>query len=115
MAMSIVTFLPLRTGTQLSDLGTDAWLSFGAIAALALGRCIAVWVPRSAEDVTSFSSFAWSLLLMFGLSAATALFVVGQYIPSAISVALIVLICIGLKILGRGRDSVADLNDYEIE
>lgn len=115
VAMSIVTFLPLRTGTQLSDLGTDAWLSFGAIAALALGRCIAVWVPRSAEDVTSFSSFAWSLLLMFGLSAATALFVVGQYIPSAISVALIVLICIGLKILGRGRDSVADLNDYEIE
>ena len=115
VAMSIVTFLPLRTGTQLSDLGTDAWLSFGAIAALALGRCIAVWVPRSAEDVTSFSSFAWSLLLMFGLSAATALFVVGQYVPAAISVALIVLICIGLKILGRGRDSVADLGDYEIE
>lgn len=115
VAMSIVTFLPLRTGTQLSDLGTDAWLSFGAIAALALGRCIAVWVPRSAEDVTSFSSFAWSLLLMFGLSAATALFVVGQYVPAAISVALIVLICIGLKILGRGRDSVADLDDYEIE
>lgn len=115
VAMSIVTFLPLRTGTQLSDLGTDAWLSLGAIAALALGRCIAVWVPRSAEDVTSFSSFAWSLLLMFGLSAATALFVVGQYIPAAISVALIVLICIGLKILGRGRDSVADLDDYEIE
>ena len=115
VAMSIVTFLPLRTGTQLSDLGTDAWLSLGAIAALALGRCIAVWVPRSAEDVTSFSSFTWSLLLMFGLSAATALFVVGQYIPAAISVALIVLICIGLKILGRGRDSVADLDDYEIE
>lgn len=115
VAMSVVTFLPLRTGTQLSDLGTDAWLSLGAIAALALGRCIAVWVPRSAEDVTSFSSFAWSLLLMFGLSAATALFVVGQYIPAAISVALIVLICIGLKILGRGRDSVADLDDYEIE
>lgn len=115
VAMSIATFLPLRTGTQLSDLGTDAWLSFGAIAALALGRCIAVWVPRSAEDVTSFSSFAWSLLLMFGLSAATALFVVGQYVPAAISVALIVLICIGLKILGRGRDSVADLDDYEIE
>ena len=115
VAMSVVTFLPLRTGTQLSDLGTDAWLSFGAIAALALGRCIAVWVPRSAEDVTSFSSFAWSLLLMFGLSAATALFVVGQYVPAAISVALIVLICIGLKILGRGRDSVADLDDYEIE
>lgn len=115
VAMSVVTFLPLRTGTQLSDLGTDAWLSLGAIAALALGRCIAVWVPRSAEDVTSFSSFAWSLLLMFGLSAATALFVVGQYIPAAISVALIVLICIGLKILGRGRDSVADLGDYEIE
>lgn len=115
VAMSIVTFLPLRTGTQLSDLGTDAWLSFGAIAALALGRCIAVWVPRSAEDVTSFSSFAWSLLLMFGLSAATALFVVGQYVPAAISVALIVLICIGLKILRRGRDSVADLDDYEIE
>lgn len=115
VAMSIVTFLPLRTGTQLSDLGTDAWLSFGAIAALALGRCIAVWVPRSAEDVTSFSSFAWSLLLMFGLSAATALFVVGQYVPAAISVVLIVLICIGLKILGRGRDSVADLDDYEIE
>lgn len=115
VAMSVVTFLPLRTGTQLSDLGTDAWLSLGAIVALALGRCIAVWVPRSAEDVTSFSSFAWSLLLMFGLSAATALFVVGQYIPAAISVALIVLICIGLKILGRGRDSVADLDDYEIE
>lgn len=115
VAMSIVTFLPLRTGTQLSDLGTDAWLSLGAIIALALGRCIAVWVPRSAEDVTSFSSFAWSLFLMFGLSAATALFVVGQYIPAAISVALIVLICIGLKILGRGRDSVADLDDYEIE
>lgn len=115
VAMSIVTFLPLRTGTQLSDLGTDAWLSLGAIVALALGRCIAVWVPRSAEDVTSFSSFAWSLLLMFGLSAATALFVVGQYVPAAISVALIVLICIGLKILGRGRDSVADLDDYEIE
>lgn len=115
VAMSVVTFLPLRTGTQLSDLGTDAWLSLGAIAALALGRCIAVWVPRSAEDVTSFSSFAWSLLLMFGLSAATALFVVGQYVPAAISVALIVLICIGLKILGRGRDSVADLDDYEIE
>ena len=115
VAMSVVTFLPLRTGTQLSDLGTDAWLSLGAIAALALGRCIAVWVPRSAEDVTSFSSFAWSLLLMFGLSAATALFVIGQYVPAAISVALIVLICIGLKILGRGRDSVADLNDYEIE
>lgn len=115
VAMSIVTFLPLRTGTQLSDLGTDAWLSFGAIVALALGRCIAVWVPRSAEAVTSFSSFAWSLLLMFGLSAATALFVVGQYVPAAISVALIVLICIGLKILGRGRDSVADLDDYEIE
>ena len=115
VAMSIVTFLPLRTGTQLSDLGTDAWLSFGAIAALALGRCIAVWVPRSAEDVTSFSSFAWSLLLMFGLSAATALFVVGQYVPAAISVVLIVLICIGLKILVRGRDSVADLDDYEIE
>lgn len=115
VAMSVVTFLPLRTGTQLSDLGADAWLSLGAIAALALGRCIAVWVPRSAEDVTSFSSFAWSLLLMFGLSAATALFVVGQYIPAVISVALIVLICIGLKILGRGRDSVADLDDYEIE
>lgn len=115
VAMSIVTFLPLRTGTQLSDLGTDAWLSFGAIVALALGRCIAVWVPRSAEDATSFSSFAWSLLLMFGLSAATALFVVGQYVPAAISVALIALICIGLKILGRGRDSVADLDDYEIE
>lgn len=115
VAMSIVTFLPLRTGTQLSDLGTDAWLSLGAIVALALGRCIAVWVPRSAEDVTSFSSFAWSLLLMFGLSAATALFVIGQYVPAAISVALIVLICIGLKILGRGRDSVADLDDYEIE
>lgn len=115
VAMSIVTFLPLRTGTQLSDLGTDAWLSLGAIIALALGRCIAVWVPRSAEDVTSFSSFAWSLLLMFGLSAATALFVIGQYVPAAISVALIVLICIGLKILGRGRDSVADLDDYEIE
>lgn len=115
VTMSIVTFLPLRTGTQLSDLGTDAWLSLGAIAALALGRCIAVWVPRSAEDVTSFSSFAWSLLLMFGLSAATALFVIGQYVPAAISVALIVLICIGLKILGRGRDSVADLDDYEIE
>lgn len=115
VAMSIVTFLPLRTGTQLSDLGTDAWLSLGAIVALALGRCIAVWGPRSAEDVTSFSSFAWSLLLMFGLSAATALFVVGQYIPAAIAVALIVLICIGLKILGRGRDSVADLDDYEIE
>lgn len=115
VAMSIVTFLPLRTGTQLSDLGTDAWLSFGAIVALALGRCIAVWAPRSAEDVTSFSSFAWSLLLMFGLSAATALFVVGQYVPAAISVALIVLICVGLKILGRGRDSVADLDDYEIE
>lgn len=115
VAMSIVTFLPLRTGTQLSDLGTDAWLSLGAIVALALGRCIAVWVPRSAEDVTSFSSFAWSLLLMFGLSAATALFVVGQYVPAAISVALIALICIGLKILGRGRDSVADLDDYEIE
>lgn len=115
VAMSVVTFLPLRTGTQLSDLGTDAWLSLGAIVALALGRCIAVWVPRSAEDVTSFSSFAWSLLLMFGLSAATALFVVGQYIPAAISVALIALICIGLKILGRGRDSVADLDDYEIE
>lgn len=115
VAMSIVTFLPLRTGTQLSDLGTDAWLSLGAIIALALGRCIAVWVPRSAEDVTSFSSFAWSLLLMFGLSAATALFVVGQYVPAAISVALIALICIGLKILGRGRDSVADLDDYEIE
>lgn len=115
VAMSIVTFLPLRTGTQLSDLGTDAWLSLGAIVALALGRCIALWVPRSAEDVTSFSSFAWSLLLMFGLSAATALFVVGQYVPAAISVALIVLICIGLKILGRGRDSVADLDDYEIE
>lgn len=115
VAMSVVTFLPLRTGTQLSDLGTDAWLSLGAVVALALGRCIAVWVPRSAEDVTSFSSFAWSLLLMFGLSAATALFVVGQYIPAAIAVALIVLICIGLKILGRGRDSVADLDDYEIE
>ena len=115
VAMSIVTFLPLRTGTQLSDLGTDAWLSLGAIVALALGRCIAVWVPRSAEDVTSFSSFAWSLLLMFGLSAATALFVIGQYVPAAIFVALIVLICIGLKILGRGRDSVADLDDYEIE
>lgn len=115
VAMSVVTFLPLRTGTQLSDLGTDAWLSLGAIVALALGRCIAVWVPRSAEDVTSFSSFAWSLLLMFGLSAATALFVIGQYVPAAISVALIVLICIGLKILGRGRDSVADLDDYEIE
>lgn len=115
VAMSVVTFLPLRTGTQLSDLGTDAWLSLGAIVALALGRCIAVWVPRFAEDVTSFSSFAWSLLLMFGLSAATALFVVGQYIPAAISVALIALICIGLKILGRGRDSVADLDDYEIE
>lgn len=115
VAMSIVTFLPLRTGTQLSDLGTDAWLSLGAIIALALGRCIAVWVPRSAEDVTSFSSFAWSLFLMFGLSAATALFVIGQYVPAAISVALIVLICIGLKILGRGRDSVADLDDYEIE
>lgn len=115
VAMSIVTFLPLRTGTQLSDLGTDAWLSLGAIVALALGRCIAVWVPRSAEDVTSFSSFAWSLLLMFGLSAATAMFVIGQYVPAAISVALIVLICIGLKILGRGRDSVADLDDYEIE
>lgn len=115
VAMSVVTFLPLRTGTQLSDLGTDAWLSLGAVVALALGRCIAVWVPRSAEDVTSFSSFAWSLLLMFGLSAATALFVIGQYVPAAISVALIVLICIGLKILGRGRDSVADLDDYEIE
>lgn len=115
VAMSVVTFLPLRTGTQLSDLGTDAWLSLGAIVALSLGRCIAVWVPRSAEDVTSFSSFAWSLLMMFGLSAATALFVIGQYVPAAISVALIVLICIGLKILGRGRDSVADLDDYEIE
>lgn len=115
VAMSIVTFLPLRTGTQLADLGTDAWLSLGAVVTIALGRCIAVWVPRSAEDVTSFSSFAWSLLLMFGLSAATALFVIGQYIPAAIAVALIVLICIGLKILGRGRDSVANLDDYEIE
>ena len=112
---SITAFMPMRTGTQLFDLGTDAWLTYGAIVALALGRCIAIWMPRGAEDVTSFSSFAWSLLLMFGLAAATALFVIGQYAPAAIAVALIVLICIGLKVLGRGRDSIADLNDYEIE
>lgn len=112
---SITAFMPMRTGTQLFDLGTDAWLAYGAIVALALGRCIAIWMPRGAEDVTSFSSFAWSLLLMFGLAAATALFVIGQYAPAAIAVALIVLICIGLKVLGRGRDSIADLNDYEIE
>lgn len=115
VVMSIVTFMPLRTGTELFDLGTDAWLPFGAIAALALGRCIAIWMPRGAEDVTSFSSFAWSLFLMFGLSAATALFVIGQYAPSAIAAVLIALVCIGLKILGRGRESIADLNDYEIE
>ena len=113
--ISITTFMPLRTGAQLFDLGTDAWLSFGAIASLALGRCIAIWMPRGAEDSTSFSSFAWSLLLMFGLASATALFVIGQYAPAALAVALIVLICIGLKVLGRGRDSIADLNDYEIE